>query len=102
MYQHNKLIRGNARSLAPIIMGMRKFPSTAGIDGIRKKKSMIWPCMVKALLYISAVKRSPAGVSNSRRISKAKKPPIKKNSVIEGRYSRAIRLWAVGRHHERL
>ena len=31
-------MRGKARSLAPIIMGTRKFPSTAGIEGIRKKK----------------------------------------------------------------
>ena len=33
----------NARSRAPTIKGTRKFPSTAGIDGIRKKKIMITP-----------------------------------------------------------
>ena len=66
-------------------MGIRKFPSTAGMDGIRKKNTMTWPCMVKALLYMSAVSRSPAGVSSSSRISKAKNPPIKKNAVMETR-----------------
>ena len=50
MYQLSRLIRGNARSLAPIISGSRKFPSVAGMDGIRKKKTMIIPCMVNSLL----------------------------------------------------
>ena len=40
-YQLSRLSRGNARSRAPIISGTRKLPSTAGIDGIRKKKTMI-------------------------------------------------------------
>ena len=43
-------MRGKARSLAPIMSGMRKFPSTAGMDGIRKKKTITTPCMVKSLL----------------------------------------------------
>jgi hypothetical protein len=30
--------------------GIRKFPSTAGIAGIRKKNTMITPCIVKSLL----------------------------------------------------
>ena len=30
--------------------GMRKFPKTAGIEGIRKKKIIATPCMVKSLL----------------------------------------------------
>ena len=37
-YQLSRLMRGKARSLAPIISGTRKFPSTAGMEGIRKKK----------------------------------------------------------------
>ena len=49
-YQLRRLIRGKARSLAPIISGTRKLPSTAGIEGIRKKKTITWPCMVKSLL----------------------------------------------------
>jgi hypothetical protein len=49
-YQLSRLIRGKARSRAPIIRGMRKFPSVAGMDGIRKKKTMITPCSVKSLL----------------------------------------------------
>jgi hypothetical protein len=44
------LSRGNARSRAPIISGTRKLPRTAGIDGIRKKKSITMPCIVKSLL----------------------------------------------------
>ena len=44
MYQLAKLIRGKAMSRAPIITGSRKFPSTAGIDGIRKKKTITTPC----------------------------------------------------------
>ena len=50
MYQLSRLSRGKARSLAPIIIGTKKLPSTAGIDGIRKKKTMIMPCIVKSLL----------------------------------------------------
>ena len=50
MYQLSRLIRGNARSLAPIIGGIRKLPSTAGTDGIRKKNTMITPWSVKNLL----------------------------------------------------
>ena len=50
MYQLARLRRGNARSRAPIISGTRKFPSVAGIEGIRKKNTMMMPCMVNSLL----------------------------------------------------
>ena len=50
MYQLARLSLGKARSRAPIIIGMRKLPSTAGIEGTRKKKIMMSPCMVKSLL----------------------------------------------------
>ena len=43
-------MRGKARSFAPIIIGTRKFPSVAGIDGIRKKKTIMTPCGVNTLL----------------------------------------------------
>ena len=49
-YQLNRLILGNARSRAPIIMGMTKLPITAGIDGIRNKKIITMPCIVNSLL----------------------------------------------------
>ena len=39
MYQLARLSRGKARSRAPIIKGTRKFPKTAGIDGIKKKEN---------------------------------------------------------------
>ena len=85
-------MRGKARSLAPSISGIRKFPSVAGIEGMRKKNTMMTPCMVKTRLYTSDVIRSPAGVSSSRRTSSAKKPPRKNMTVIENRYSSPIRL----------
>ena len=50
MYQDSRLMRGNARSFAPTMIGIRKLPSVAGIDGIRKKKTITTPCMVNILL----------------------------------------------------
>ena len=49
-YQLSKLIFGNAKSFAPIMIGTRKFPITAGIDGTRNMNTMMMPCMVKNLL----------------------------------------------------
>ena len=37
-------------TLHGIIMGRKKFPSVAGMEGIRKKKIMITPCSVNSLL----------------------------------------------------
>ena len=99
-YQLSRLILGNARSLAPTISGMRKLPSTAGTDGIRKKKTIVIPCMVNSLLYVSDETRSPAGVSSSSRISMAKNPPTKNIPVIEIRYRIAIRLWSFVNSHD--
>ena len=53
MYQLSRLMRGNARSFVPIMIGSRKLPSVAGIDGMRKKKIITTPCSVKSLLYMS-------------------------------------------------
>src|ERR1022692_4362799 len=99
-YQLSKLIRGNARSLAPTISGIRKLPKTAGTDGIRKKKIIEIPCMVNSLLYVSDETRSPAGVNSSSRISMAKNPPTKNIAVIETRYRIAIRLWSIDNSHD--
>jgi hypothetical protein len=65
--------------------GIRKLPRMAGIEGIRKKKTMVTPCMVNMRLYMSAVSRVPLGVSRLRRIIMAKKPPMKKKNVTEAR-----------------
>ena len=92
MYQLSRLIRGNARSFAPIMIGIRKLPSTAGIDGIRKKNTITMPCIVNIRLYMSGSIRSAAGVSSSSRIISAKNPPRKKKTVIEKRYKSAMRL----------
>jgi len=50
MYQLSRFSRGNATSFAPIMSGSRKFPRTAGMDGIRKRNTIRIPCMVKNLL----------------------------------------------------
>ena len=50
MYQDSRLMRGKARSFAPIMIGMKKLPSVAGIDGTRKKNTMMTPCMVNIRL----------------------------------------------------
>ncbi len=100
-YQDSRLILGNARSRAPIIMGTRKFPSTAGMEGIRKKKIMVMPCIVNNLLYVSAWTRSPCGVSSSSRRRPASTPPSPKKRVMEIRYRMAIRLWSVVKSHDR-
>jgi hypothetical protein len=70
-YQLARFSRGKAMSRAPIMRGTRKFPSVAGTDGIRKKKTMITPWAVNILLYVSAWTRSPCGVSSSSRIAVA-------------------------------
>ena len=80
--------------------GIRKFPRTAGATGTRKKKTMMMPWMENSLLYVSAATRSPAGVSNSSRMSDAAVPPIMKKKLVANRYSRAIRLWSCVRSHD--
>jgi hypothetical protein len=49
-YQLARLRRGKARSLAPIIMGIRRLPKVAGIEGIRKNHTITTPCRVNSLL----------------------------------------------------
>ena len=74
------------------MIGIRKFPSVAGTDGTRKRKTMMIPCIEKNLLYVSEAVRSPWGVRSSSRIRPANAPPIKKKNVIEIRYIIAMRL----------
>ena len=50
MYQLSRLMRGKARSFAPSMSGMRKFPSTAGMAGIRKKNTITMPWAVNIRL----------------------------------------------------
>jgi hypothetical protein len=49
-YQLRRFSLGNARSRAPIMMGTRKFPRVVGMEGIRKKNTMMIPCMLNILL----------------------------------------------------
>ena len=58
-YQLAMFSFGNARSFVPIIIGMKKFPNTAGTAGMRKKNSIITPCAVNARLYWSSVEDGP-------------------------------------------
>ena len=50
MYQLARFSFGNARSFAPIMIGTRKLPSTDGMAGMRKKNTIITPCIVNSLL----------------------------------------------------
>ena len=49
-YQLSRLMRGKARSRAPIISGTMKLPRVTGIAGTRKNQTMTTPCSVKARL----------------------------------------------------
>ncbi len=49
-YQLGRFNLWESQILVPTIRGTRKFPSTAGIEGIRKRKTMMMPCMLKNLL----------------------------------------------------
>jgi hypothetical protein len=93
IYQLTRFKIGKARSRAPIMIGIRKLPITAGIDGTRKKKIITTPCMVNRRLYASGENStSPLGVISSSRITVAAAPPTKKNAVIAAMYSSPIRL----------
>jgi hypothetical protein len=93
-------MRGSARSFAPIIIGRKKFPKTAGIAGIRKKNTMIIPCCEKTLLYVPVSSKSLCGVKSSKRIVAAYRPPRKKNTDTAIRYIIAMRLWSLVRSHD--
>ena len=49
-YQEARLSRGKATSFAPMRIGRKKFPKTAGRPGMTKRKIMITPCRVKRAL----------------------------------------------------
>ena len=91
-YQLKRFKRGNARSRAPSIKGIRKLPSVTGTAGTRKNHTITTPCMVKSRLYASADPSSPSGTIRFRRTSAAAMPPMKKNTVIDAKYKSAMRL----------
>ena len=93
-YQLARLIRGKARSWAPIIIGIKKLPSVVGIDGIKKNHTMTTPCMVNMRLYIEGCSK-PAGVARCSRIKVAANPPTKKKNVIDPKNNSAMRLWSL-------
>ena len=68
IYQLVRLSFGKATSRAPSIIGKMKFPSTVGIDGIRKNHTISVPWIVKSLLYVSDVIKPPVGCKSSIRI----------------------------------
>ena len=61
-YQDKRLRRGNATSCAPIIIGTRKLPRVAGMDGTKKNQTIMMPCSVNSRLYGSAVMNQPVGL----------------------------------------
>jgi hypothetical protein len=64
----------------------------AGTPGIRKKKTITTPCMVKDLVVGLGLEHVALGVRSSRRIRPAKSPPIARKNVIVIRYRIAMRL----------
>ncbi len=99
-YQLSRLIFGKAMSLAPIIIGTKKFPSTPGMTGIRNKKIMIVPWAVNALLYWSSSRIAPVGVIRLVRTRAMANAPKVKKTLTETRYRMAIRLWSTVNSHE--
>ncbi len=82
MYQLRRFSLGNATSRAPIIIGMTKFPSTDGMEGMRKNQTMRTPWRVNSLLYVSERTRAPCGFSSSRRIvAAAQEAMVKKKRI---------------------
>ena len=88
MYQLSQVQPGEGEVLGPDHDRDQEVPqNTAGIDGIRKKKTMITPCIVKSLVVESpswtmwspGTRRRPARAAWPT----AKAPPMKNIAVIE-------------------
>ena len=73
-------------------MGTRKLPSTAGIDGIRKKKTITMPCMLNSLVVGVRPQPDRQRSQQFQTDERAKNPPMKNMNVIEIRYRSAMRL----------
>jgi len=94
-------MRGKARSLAPIIMGTRKLPSTAGIDGMRKKKTITIPwhgeqLVVSIGLHQVALGREEFQADEQGEESADEEEERDRHQV----QSSAMRLWSVVSSHE--
>ena len=86
------LSQGNAMSFAPSMSGTRKLPNAPHIGMIHRKIMMV-PWSVKSVLYCwPSPMTSSAGVSNSVRMSIARMPPIRKNTMAVTPYCTAIIL----------
>ena len=86
MYQLSRLIFGKARSFAPIIRGIRKFPKHRGDGGNQEEENHGHAVHREhAVVGIGGEQSSQLGVSRCRRIIMAKKPPMKKKKVTETR-----------------
>ena len=80
-YQLARFSFGKARSFAPIIIGMKKFPITAGIDGMRKKKSIIMPWAVNSLVVGVLVEDRPGRREQVEPHDAGRDPADTKNAV---------------------
>ena len=74
------------------MIGRKKLPSTPGMAGMMKRKTITTPCSVKAWLYVSALMIVRFGVRSSSRSNSAKKPPRANAVRTLTRYMRPIRL----------
>jgi len=88
------LRRGSAMSGAPTCMGICQFASPVHA-GMTAPKIMMSACMVVSELKNSGSKNCRPGLKSSRRMSMARKPPMKNMRPAKIRYIVPMSLWLV-------
>jgi hypothetical protein len=91
-YQDSRFSLGNATSLAPIMIGRKKFPNTAGRPGSTNMKIMMTPCTVKKALYTCGANKGGFRVRCSILMSTPIVTAMKKRISMEARYRIPILL----------
>ena len=93
-------MRAKAISAAPICSGTIQFanPTKAGMIA---PNTMIRPCMVVNWLNSSGLKNCSPGWNNSKRMQRAKTPPIIKLLKANSRYRVPMSLWLVANTQRR-
>jgi hypothetical protein len=76
------------------MIGRKKLPNTAGMDGIMNMNTITTPCNVNMRLYIPALIIVRSGVNNSSRKRSAKMPPSKSENEVPTKNIKAMRLWS--------
>ena len=90
-----RLILGKARSLAPIMMGIRKFAEVAGIEGTRKKNTMMMPCIGKQAV-VGFRREDTFGLEKVDAEQSRHGSADKEHQGDGDQVENAIRLWSVG------